>query len=382
MTPSVTPLFILRILKVQTVLSKNAQRRICQRERNNSLPSDPEDFSTLDENFTQTIDGKPFLLKNVVIDDEGHILLFTTSSNLEKLAKAEVIIMDGTFSSSPSQFKQIFTIHGFLGSGNDRLFLPLVYFLLPNKKQTTYEKAFKLLKKVAKDHKVTLDPSVILTDFETAEINAATRVFPHAKKHGCFFHLAKNLWKRMQKVGLSIPYAKSVKCQMTFRKIQALAFLEPQEVPQGLAAIQASAPKKMQPFFEYFEKTYVLGKLRADGRRGNPRFPPDFWSVKSSTEHGLPRTSNAVEGWHNKFSGIIPNKINNKFYEVLRAFQHEEQDASAKYLRFLQGDIDNRMNKKQKQKEDKLKATVAKYNGEKITMLEFIESVSLILENK
>lgn len=320
-------------------------------------------------------------MKNVEFEN-GRIMLFTTSIHLDKLAHADALIMDGTFSSAPTGFKQIFTIHGSIKNGNGHVFVPLAYFLLPNKKEATYEKAFKLLKRAAKDLKIKIDPTIVLTDFETAEINAVASVFPDASRRGCFFHLAKNMWKHIQKLGLTSAYGKSVKCQMAFRQVQALAFLEHQEVAQGFAAICASAPNCMKPFFDYFEKTYILGKLKSNGRRGKPRFAPEFWSVKNRTENDLPRTSNAVEGWHNKFAGLFKDRTHCKFYEVLRAFQQEEQETSAKYLQNLQGDVLQRLNSKQNIKEDKLKGTILRREKEDMTLFEFIQSVALILQNK
>ena len=262
------------------------------------------------------------------------------------------------------------------------MFVPLAYFLLPNKKEATYEKAFKLLKRAAKQFKIKIDPPIVLTDFEAAEIKAVASVFPDASRRGCYFHLAKNMWKHIQKLGLANSYAKSVKCQMAFRQTEALAFLDPQEVDQGLAAIRASAPNTMKPFFDYFEKTYVLGKMKSSGRRGKPRFAPEFWSVKSSTENDMPRTSNAVEGWHNKFGGLFKDRTHCKFYEVLRAFQQEEHETSAKYLQNLQGDVLQRPNPKLQIKEEKLKKTLLRREIEDMPLFEFIQSIALILQNK
>lgn len=46
--------------------------------------------------------------------------------------------MDGTFSYSPKYFYQLFTIH----IANNSYYIPLVFFLLPNKETTIYEQAF------------------------------------------------------------------------------------------------------------------------------------------------------------------------------------------------------------------------------------------------
>jgi hypothetical protein len=39
------------------------------------------------------------------------MVLFSTDNNLEMMATADVIFMDGTFKISPPQFTQLFTLH-------------------------------------------------------------------------------------------------------------------------------------------------------------------------------------------------------------------------------------------------------------------------------
>ncbi|EDS32775.1 conserved hypothetical protein [Culex quinquefasciatus] len=108
---------------VQTVLSKQARKKICQRYRRQpNIPDDPDDYAELDQNFTQT------------------------------------------------GFKQIYTIHGSCGTGIERAFMPFVHMLLPNKQETTYRrKAFKALMRVAKRNNVNLNPKIILTDFDSSQ---------------------------------------------------------------------------------------------------------------------------------------------------------------------------------------------------------------------
>ena len=61
--------------------------------------------------------------------------------------------------------------------------LPLLYSLLPNKKQEAYEKLFR----VVQQH-VQRKPTFITIDFEKAAENAFATVFPQSKILGCFFH--------------------------------------------------------------------------------------------------------------------------------------------------------------------------------------------------
>ena len=51
--------------------------------------------------------------------------------------------MDGTFSSTPSVFSQVYKIHGYY---KDQV-MPFVYALLPDKTYDTYLRLFTLLKK-------------------------------------------------------------------------------------------------------------------------------------------------------------------------------------------------------------------------------------------
>lgn len=101
---------------------------------------------------------------------------------------------------------------------------------------------------------------LILTDFEKAEIVAAQRVFRQSTLKGCYFHFTKNLWKRLQKMGHTKGYSKFVETQMTFRRTEALAFLPPEKIAQGLAAVRSNAPRSMEGFFDYIEKVYVSGR--------------------------------------------------------------------------------------------------------------------------
>jgi hypothetical protein len=46
---------------------------------------------------------------------------------------------------------------------------------------------------------------------------------------------------------------------------------------------------------KYFEKTYI-------GNDWSPAlFPPRVWNVCCRLNNGIPRTSNLIEGWHNRF---------------------------------------------------------------------------------
>ena len=50
----------------------------------------------------------------------------------------------------------------------------------------------------------------------------------------------------------------------------------------------------------YFEDNFI-GRKISRNRRSNPRYVIQMWNCFSRVDLELPRTNNAVEGWHNAF---------------------------------------------------------------------------------
>jgi hypothetical protein len=65
--------------------------------------------------------------------------MFSCKTNLKFLSSVDVLYDDGTFRSTPQFFHQLLTIHG-LSNGH---YVPLAFFLLPNKHQMSYEDVFR-----------------------------------------------------------------------------------------------------------------------------------------------------------------------------------------------------------------------------------------------
>jgi hypothetical protein len=64
--------------------------------------------------------------------------MFSCKTNLQFHSSIDVLYVDWTFKSGPKFFHQLFTIHG-LSNGH---YVPLAYFLLVKKLQTSYEDVF------------------------------------------------------------------------------------------------------------------------------------------------------------------------------------------------------------------------------------------------
>src|SRR5579884_2030552 len=113
--------------------------------------------------------------------------------------------MDGTFKTILTVFCQLYTLHALVCGENLRI-LPLVYLLLTGKSEEIYRCLFEELVDFAAESNITLQPSVIITDFELASINASCQVFPDIDNKGCFFHLCQSGWRKIQSCGLATRY--------------------------------------------------------------------------------------------------------------------------------------------------------------------------------
>jgi len=82
-------------------------------------------------------------------------------------------------------FLQLFTLHGFINNH----YVPLVFCLLPDKKQETYFKVLSFVKTKCDEYNLILNPKIIMIDFELSIHNAVKLVWPSCAIKGCRFHL-------------------------------------------------------------------------------------------------------------------------------------------------------------------------------------------------
>ncbi|XP_041355454.1 uncharacterized protein LOC121373075 [Gigantopelta aegis] len=156
------------------------------RQRRVLIPALPQTRADviLEEPWTQTNDGRRYLLFSD--GNEDNMLVFSTDEQIVALQAAESIFMDGTFSSCPALWNQLYIIHDMDGT----TMYPLVFALLPDKQRITYIRLFSLLKnEVQQLLNQPLAPSKVQTDFEMAAIQAVETEFPQAEVKGCFFTL-------------------------------------------------------------------------------------------------------------------------------------------------------------------------------------------------
>lgn len=291
--------------------SRDALSQTVKRIRRSELPTEPESLDDLviPENLTTTFDGSAFLIRDSNLG-QNRILIFTTTSNIRYLEQSPFWIMDGTFKTVPTIFKQLYTIHGSVGGNDNSRIMPLVYALMSSKSEQCYRRLFQDIINFSEEENIDLQPQFILTDFEQAAINAAREEFPGVRNKGCHFHLAQNVYRRVQMSGLSTQYGNNENFSLLIRHIPALAFLPPDEIPAAFDELRGHIPLEANEIIQWFEDNYVYGRIRRQLRNENivrspPLFVPDFWSVADNINNAFPCTQNSVEAWHRRWETLI-----------------------------------------------------------------------------
>ena len=224
---------------------------------------------------------------------EKNVETFSCITNLQFLSSIDVLHVDGTSKSAPKFFHQLFIIRG-LSNGH---YVPLAFYLLANKHQTSYEDVFRHTVSEAAKFGVNVSPAVVYADFETAVHNAVTTVWPGGEVKACLFHLGQSWWRKIQSLGLSKQYGK--KCsevRQFLKKILGLSLLPPVEVSDCFALDSISNlpnNKRVEQFCDYLLENYI---------DAGSTFSAPVWSECSASSS---RTINACESFHAHFNALL-----------------------------------------------------------------------------
>ena len=273
--------------------------------------ADPFNVSSTGEPFVHYDNGR-----------ENRIIIFGTRGSLDFLQNSENWFMDGTFSTVPPQFPQLYTVHGLQQGRN----VVGAYPLLTNKRLETYAELLTQIQ-ILTNH---VNPHSIMVDFEQAMIGATRNVYPLVPQKGCLFHLSKNIYRKVQDLGLSQLYLDDEQFRTNIRMIAALSFLPIEDTIQAFEVLANNAGNDEQPIMDYFETTYI-GELRR-GRRLRPLFPHALWNMNMRVQEDLPRTNNDLEGWHTRFSGSFLHH----HAHIWKCIDKVKQDSSLYHLKMAQ----------------------------------------------
>ncbi|KAK4872511.1 hypothetical protein RN001_014540 [Aquatica leii] len=180
-----------------------------------------------------------------------------------------------------------------------------------------------------------------MVDFERASINAVTGQFPEATLCGCFFHFTHCIWRHIQEAGLQQRYNNDPDFALQLKQLAALAFVPEDHLIASYKELidcefYTDNENILLPVTNYFEDTWI-GRLDRRRRR-QPLFPINMWNIYSKVVENLPRTNNAVEGWHNSFASTL-NANYSCIWRFIKALKKEYSLNCVKIEQLIAGNI-------------------------------------------
>ncbi|CAF1941364.1 unnamed protein product [Rotaria magnacalcarata] len=188
---------------------------------------------------------------------------------------------------------------------------PCIFGVLPDRKSTTYQHLFKILKGLAVSMNRTFKPALVMSDYEASIITAVANEFPQAIHSGCFFHFTQAIYRRIQSLGLITSYSQDSDIRICCRKLMALALLPIDQIETSFYNLRtkssATVKQELHQLFLYFDHQWIMN------------VPMKMWSV-----HGYQhRTNNNCEGFHNRLNERIL-KAHPNMWTFIKCIQNEE----------------------------------------------------------
>jgi len=166
-----------------------------------------------------------------------------------------------------------------------------------------------------------------MLDFEKAAMNAVVDVYPETQVKGCFFHLGQSFWRRIQSLGFSKKYSEDPEFSLCLRKLLALAYVPENKVIDSFESLISTHfyeknQNSLTELLDYFEDTYI-GRPNRRGHRRPALFDISIWNCYELIQKDIPRTNNAIEGWHNGFNSML-NAVHPSIWTFIKALKKED----------------------------------------------------------
>jgi hypothetical protein len=159
----------------------------------------------------------------------------------------------------------------------------------------------------------------------------------------------------------------------SFKMLQALAYLPPDDVRSGFKLVCLQAPNVMKPILLYIENNYI-------GTSTKPaRFPINLWNLNFRIKNGLKVSTNSVESWHSRITpDIRPNQSTNQVVELIRK---EQSETEAQLVKLLNGEtLCQPVSANIRKRDEQIRRVVSAYvysDNDDIT--QFLNSISQLL---
>ena len=142
-----------------------------------------------------------------------------------------------------------------------------------------------------------LAPTHGMSDWERAARNAVTTVFPGIHLHGCHFHFAQNIWRKLQKLGLATIYYNNDQFKRLVRAMMVLPFLPASSISDTFDLIESQSLTLNQDSTNKFRLLKVY--IRISGSLGHPQTSYQY------TYTAIQTINNGADIYHGKLKSEI-----------------------------------------------------------------------------
>lgn len=224
---------------------------------------------------------------------------------------------DGTFSTAPKLFKQLYFVGIHTKEGK---FIPAAYGMLTNKSAETYREFFTAIADyVGQVEHV----EKFSCDFEQAVHTVVEELFPNVAMSGCMFHFKKAIFDNVRQKKCTPVYNNVAAFRTIISNIYALAYVPSQEVAriweeviQPMAANTADEwtgengegyGEEVQDYLDYVDRTWIGKKLQHGCRA--PLFPLAAWNKYTSIlAQDFVVTNNGNEAFNSTWNPSVPKR--------------------------------------------------------------------------
>ena len=156
--------------------------------------------------------------------------------------------------------------------------------------------------------------------------------------------------------------------------LSVLAFVPEDRVVHAFEALidEELYPPEALPVVDYFEDTWIGRPCRRNIRRP-PTFPIQMWSCFERIKHDLPKTNNAIEGWHRAFLQQV-SENHPSFWKFLEALQREQSLTEVKIEKLHSGMTCDNRKKKYRESETRLKNLISCFDDHS-DLVEYVPAV-------
>nr|XP_027230834.1 uncharacterized protein LOC113822482 [Penaeus vannamei] len=218
-----------------------------------------------------------------------------------------------------------------------------------------------------------------MTDFEKAAMKAFQRNFPSAEVAGCYFHLGQSVWRHIQNLGLAARYREDAAFATRVRRFLALAFdplADVHHYTRILLADEISKDDGLLDLAKYFQETYV-GQLIHGDMEIPGKFPYQTWNMYQRVKDDLPRTNNALEGWHNGFARMLPDHP--QLPLLAAKYQKEQHKSALNHEHHAAGRKHPSSQKKYQLVNKRIKSLITKLETYTLVDLQYLDQIAKVM---